>query len=406
MIWNTKKEQFSFTFDEGKKAISISVKNFKLNVKSVIYHKFLFFSNTSGTFDSKFNLNIDFTLGLSTNKNNQLQLILSSLDFNYKGSNITYQGGFFEWLTKTTLNTFESLTEMVLRTVLKSTIGNMLDTINSKFGTEIEIPKTNSTIAISVNDKILIDSNHLDLSVKLKFTHKNLPKASDNSLAKINDVSQELKIFANHDLVNSFLKAIFLANNFKINITSDDIKPEIPFKMNTRFFEYIITGLYDKYPDQEMILEANLEKEPQIFFDKENQTIQLSSNGVFNFALRSDPNKIILSLKSLFYLELKLGADQDAKVHILLNSFSLKEIQIVQSEFPDLDVKFLQKNINYLFTVVCNAANEFFLAKGIQIPIIYGLKFQNFALLIEDDFLSITLQPDLNKTSINWLKLF
>jgi len=283
----------------------------------------------------------------------------------------------------------------------------LISSINTKLQKEIVIPNTNSSISINVQDQILVDSQHLDLKLKFKFDHKKRMLArAGNDLSNITDDSNEFKIFANHDLVNSLIKAIYLANDFRINITSDIVKPEIPFKMNTKFFQYVIPGIYDKYPDQELVLQAILEKEPQIFFDKTNQTIQLSSNGAFNFALRNDQTRSILSLKSLFYLELKLGADQDAKVHFLLKNISINELAIIQSEFPGLNQDFLQKNLNYLFTVVCNAANEFYLGKGIQIPVVYGLKFKKVALVVEDNFLSIALQPDLNITRINWLKLF
>jgi len=148
-------------------------------------------------------------------------------------------------------------------------------------------------------------------------------------------------------------------------------------------------------------------QQPTFYFNKSNQTNELSSSTVLSFALLETPQQPILSLNSDIFIDLGLGANYtDSSIHLYMNKIELTQMKVDHSEFPSLDVGLLQSNLDFTFEILCNAANKFYLVKGIPIPVIEGLKFKKVALVVEDTFFTLTIQPDVQKTRFNWIKLF
>ena len=210
----------------------------------------------------------------------------------------------------------------------------------------------------------------------------------------------------NYDLMNSLSKSFFLTNIFNINFTSKNIPQNIPFKMNTKFFQHIIPGIYSKYPDRDLILKLKATKQPNFLFMKDSESVELNTTALFSFALTDFPEKNIFSFDSDISLDVQLGANYtDSSVHLMMKKIEILKMSIIETEFPSMDIEQFRDNLNFTFEIICNAANKFYLVNGIEIPTIKGLKFKKVVVQVEDDYLSITIQPDVQKSSFNWVKL-
>jgi len=303
-------------------------------------------------------------------------------------------------------NWFEFLVEFFIRLTIKSSVNNLIDSVNKNIQNEMAIPNTNSTIKIK-HDKIAVDESHLDLSTKFNFKHSNLGKRNLEMLAGDDD-TEDLKIFINHDLMNSLSKAFYLVSAFATNVTSDLVPEEIPFAINTKFFKLIIPGIYEKYPDQELRINIKTTELPTFLFNKNNQSIEFTTTAMFTFSLLNDAlAKSILSFDSDVFFDLRLGANySDPSIHLSIKNLTILEMSIIDSEFPGLDIELLKQNLNFTFEIICNAANKFYLVKGIPLPIVKGLKFKKAVVQIEDNFFSLTIQPDMTSSDFSWLKLY
>jgi hypothetical protein len=207
--------------------------------------------------------------------------------------------------------------------------------------------------------------------------------------------------------MNSFSKAFFIDNIFNIQITSKNIPDNIPFKINTKYFSHIIPGIYEKYPNSELIISLTTTKQPNFFFNKENQSVEFSTQALFSFSLVERPNVSIFSFNSDIFLDVRIGANySDSSIHLSLKKILIQRMDIIYSEFPSMDIELLRSNLNFTFEIICNAANKFYLVNGIPIPVLQGLKFKSIVIQIEDSFFTIALQPDTRNTNFNWIRLF
>jgi hypothetical protein len=98
--------QYLVNFNKNSSSIDVEINSFKINLNSIIYHKFLFLSNSSGNLNANMNINFKISLALISDKNGVIQLKLNDYNFNYKGSSISFKGGFFEWNMNLLLNVF------------------------------------------------------------------------------------------------------------------------------------------------------------------------------------------------------------------------------------------------------------------------------------------------------------
>jgi len=305
------------------------------------------------------------------------------------------------------VNWFEFLVEFFARLAIKSSVNNLIDSVNKNIQNEMAIPNTNSTIKIK-HDKIAVDESHLDLSTKFNFKHSNLGKRNLEMLEENDDDTEDLRIFVNHDLMNSLSKAFYLANVFSTDVTSELVPDEIPFKINTKFFKLIIPGIYEKYPDQELRINLKTTELPTFLFNKNNQSIEFATTAMFTFSLLNDTlAKSIFSFDSDVFFDLRLGSNySDPSIHLSIKNLTILEMSIINSEFPPLDIELLRSNLNFTFEIICNAANKFYLVKGIPLPIVKGLKFKKAVVQVEDNFFSLTIQPDMTTSDFSWLKLY
>ncbi len=76
-------------------------------------------------------------------------------------------------------------------------------------------------------------------------------------------------------IFNEFSTRLVQLGFFNRNVTSADIPSNIPFKLNTEFFANMIPGLYELYPNKDLILyvSSNSTVAPNLKFDQEHQTI-------------------------------------------------------------------------------------------------------------------------------------
>jgi len=77
-------------------------------------------------------------------------------------------------------------------------------------------------------------------------------------------------------LFNEFSNTLTNAGYFNRNFTSADIPSNIPFKLNTNNFENLVPGLYELYPNKELILSLSSNKSlaPNLVFNEETQNIE------------------------------------------------------------------------------------------------------------------------------------
>ena len=97
------KSQYSLNFNKLSSTIDVEIKNFTFNANSKIFHKILFFSNSTGLLDAKMNIDLKIRIFLLTDEKGSLKLILKDLGFDYKGSSISFTGGFLEWSVQVVL---------------------------------------------------------------------------------------------------------------------------------------------------------------------------------------------------------------------------------------------------------------------------------------------------------------
>jgi len=98
--------QYLVNFNKNTSSIDVEINSFKINLNSLIYHKFLFLSNSSGNLQANMNINLKISLAFISDKNGVIQLKLNDYNFNYKGSSISFKGGLFEWNVNLLLNVF------------------------------------------------------------------------------------------------------------------------------------------------------------------------------------------------------------------------------------------------------------------------------------------------------------
>ena len=207
--------------------------------------------------------------------------------------------------------------------------------------------------------------------------------------------------------MNSLVKAYYMFYRIDLNLTSNMIPDNFPFKLNTKFFKYIIPGIYDKYPNQELNMMLKVKNQPFLKFNNDSQSIEFSAVAFIQFSLIDSPKNSIFSFNSDLFMDLNLGVNNsDSSVHFTANKLLIQNMTIVNSEFPDLDIDQLKTNLNYTFQIISRAANLFYLNKGIPIPIIKGLKIKKVIVKVEDDFFIITIQPDVKSSNFDWFKIY
>ena len=77
-------------------------------------------------------------------------------------------------------------------------------------------------------------------------------------------------------LFNEFSSNLMKIGYFNRNFTSADIPANIPFKLNTNNFENLVPGLYELYPNKELIFSvaSNTTIAPNLVFNEQNQNIE------------------------------------------------------------------------------------------------------------------------------------
>lgn len=205
--------------------------------------------------------------------------------------------------------------------------------------------------------------------------------------------------------MNSLIRTFFEAKVFNLNITSKDIPDNIPFKLNSKFFAFMIPGINDKYNNKDLRLLFEFASKPVFIFDQNTQSVNFNSSGTVSLSL-VDSQSPIFSFEAGLEFQILVGADvADSNIHFLIGKFEISEMKTISSEFS-VKIEELKQNFNFLFKLIFDAANKFYLVNGIPIPEFQGLKFKKASILVKETFLTFTLQADKAKSRFNWIRLY
>jgi hypothetical protein len=282
--------------------------------------------------------------------------------------------------------------------------------LNNLLKQEINIPQLKSLLIIKFLEEPLFTEDYFELDIDLDFienSKKNLEFLQTSSIAKKlfksvkldldAEMKNQIKVSIEESLMNDFA-SVALKDLRNIKITNDIIPKEIPFKINTLYFQAFIPEMYDKFPNKDLIINIDLDSFPVFNLDSPNELLNTYVNLSLSFAVVDDPDVSILTVSLEAVIGLKFDSQKDDNaIHFTIDKVQITDATVVSSILQDISADKMKDEMNSFFTSFLYFVNNYLRLNPIKIPAVGGVSLEKINIsVVENKFLELRLKPDLN----------
>jgi lipopolysaccharide-binding protein len=189
---------------------------------------------------------------------------------------------------------------------------------------------------------------------------------------------------------------------YELTPENTHIPSGIPFHLNTTSFKLFLPQLYNKFPNEAMLLNLSAVKPPDL-------TI---SPTAINFTLPGQVDVLVRSANKTIQNAFTLGVIMYASVDVAIHSSGNQEnitgkanflratLSLVKSNIGTFDVSLLQTSVNTLCTLFVIPALNVYAGVGFPIPTVDGVSFVGSTIELEQDV--VMIGTDINYKPSFW----
>jgi hypothetical protein len=394
------KDQITINYNPLNSMIYLAIRDLEIGMHSEFIKKVFIFNEVNGKIDFSITFNIDIKLNLNVeNKKIVLKYIDSSIENKYNRLNV--EGDFFAHLFGEYINT--RVVSWVLNFTTNKVIyflsGAITQKANEAIQSKISLhPLFNANLEVRM-DKVptmTADFFEVDLILdieKIRPQYLNFLETDDYNIVT-DTTTDQIKLYLDTGLINT-VAGLLYDREHKVSISDETLPKDLPFKMNTYYFSMLIPSLHEQYPNKDLVLYFSLESRPSVKLESETQTLGLGLNVYLEFALKSRPEEIILSISTHINAQLKLEKSEDkSHIHFKVVNVEFEDMVSVQ-EIDQSDLNELRDSFNSLLKSMDFFINNYVKAFGVPLPVIQGFDLKEADIAIEDEYLSIQITPSI-----------
>jgi len=340
---------------------------------------------------------------------------LDSFSVNHHFNKLEIEGQLLLNLLAKNVNIFNKVINWGLKKGLTPVIKMVIEKLNTLLKQEINIPQLKSLLIVKFLEEPLFTEDYFELDIDLDFienSNKNLEFLQTSSIAKKlfksvkldldAEIKDQIKVSIEESLMNDFA-SVALKDLRNIKITNDIIPKEIPFKINTLYFQAFIPEMYEKFPNKDLIINIDLDSYPIFNLDSPNELLNAYVNLSLSFAVVDDPEVSILTVSLAAGLGLKFDSEKDDNaIHFTIDKVQIKDAIVVSSILEDISADTMKDEMNSFFTSFLYFVNNYLRLNPIKIPALGGFSLEKINIsVVENKFLEVRLKPDLNNLKNN-----
>ncbi|KAL9652583.1 hypothetical protein ABK040_000150 [Willaertia magna] len=348
-----------------------------------------------GSADASIGLQISFLLQISTSNPSGISISVTNFNAIFTQFNLKLHGGeswLYDLIIKNFRKDIEKSVQSALNNNLTSVVNNLLQKQLSSLNLVVPIgpAEYNLFVDFTILSNSYNVSNSLTAGTNGRVLQKNAPIYSGMPPVMPSTLGsgKMIEFFMSDTTFNSGLYSFAQAGLLNVMITQSDIPQAYNWIFNTSSLQFIIPGIYTKYPN--CIIQVKLTP-------KEVPTSSINStNGI----------GVSVVEEAIFQVILKNGTIVDAfglDINLILNliatingntmtgnvSYKTASITVDFSTIGNLNVDILSTIVNLLFEYGLIPIANILLQKGFEIPTLEGLTLQNPQIVYGNRFLAV-----------------
>jgi len=338
-------------------------------------------------------------------ENNSLNFDFENVILDPQINKLDLTGGFIDKYLVKFITYFRKTIGIIVNFKLKPLIKTIFGKINTILDNQIEVPGFNSSLAIKFLEEPIFTEDFFEIDLSTVFEDKNkrlkflqTPTKSisfkDLKLDLDSEIKDQLRISIDKNIMNDFA-SVGIKSMPNLTITNDLIPKEIPFRLNTLYFQALLPEMYERYPNKDLVIYLDIDSFPQ--FNLNSTDTSVNTNIVLNigFSLMEDPSNLILSLSTNSFINLIIDSSkEDTAIHFSVNKVEMQDATIIVSVFDDLSPDQMKKNMNTFFASLLYFVNNYLRIYPINVPVIAGVNIEKFNInVIDDKYLQVKLKP-------------
>ena len=359
----------------------------------------------SGTVDLKVSsTSLSVTVKIGRDAKGHATLSSSACKFNIGKLDVDFHGG-ASWL----YNLFDSTIADAIKGSLNDQVCklavNAINTQGNKalesLPVQVNIDKT-ALVDYSIVKDPVFNSKFMETEHKGEFMSRTKPEEatfSPVSLPAIGTTTNKmLYIWLTTYIANTAGVVYQKAGILKVQITPDEVPSNIPIKLNTKSFKYIVPALYAKYPEMNMTLFLNATQPPVLIVDPHGANVTVFGEVDVCVYDKNNANKVTpaFNLSVTVYTNATIGIKEEnnnpyiiGKANFLGAKFSLKF-----SSVGNINANLLQNAVNILCQEFVIKELNKYAAAGLQIPLVDGVQLISPQIILGKGF--IVVDTDIN----------
>jgi hypothetical protein len=363
--------------------------------------------NKKGSVAFDVDFSFEMSLKIHVTENNFLQLSLISLDIDHKFNKLDIKGNLLLNILAKEINLFKKVINWGLKKALNPIINKLIVKLNTILQNKIVVPAIDSSIEIKFLDEPVFNDDYFILDLGLDFIEngqkpqlilkENLANLfQDNNFNLDPELKDLIQIQLEESLMNDIV-SVALKNLRHFEIKNDSLPKDIPFKINTLYFQALVPQMYEKYPNKDLVIYLDIESFPSFSMNSAEESINAYLNLGISFALLEDPVNKILNISSETVVSLKFDAEKyDNMVHLIINKVEIIDAFVIQSVFDEISADKMKQEMNIFFNSLLYFVNNYLKLNPIKIPAVDGISLEKINIsVIDDKFIQLKLKPGL-----------
>ncbi|GFR90355.1 bactericidal permeability increasing protein [Elysia marginata] len=401
----------SISLVPGKSGVSWALSNFGISISAdwrVKYEKGIIHISTSGSVDASVSgINVVETASFGIDKTGHPSIASSGCSDNIGNVDVDFHGGI-----SFIINLFRSTVEGKIKDLLQPKI---CDEVVQLINNDAEKSLATMELAVEVAKRFLLDyrlvappaitADYMEIWDKGEIFWEAAVKEapfSPQPLPSWTDNSRMVYIWVTNYSPNTFLYQAHTNGYLKYNVTKKDLPDDSADYLNTtckfKCIGTIIPQIGTKYPNSSVELHLHSTAVPSAVMTNKTLTVELDASvGMW----ARTPNKTAAYLATLdVNVSLTLQPSiKNEKLNGVITDHSFK-LSVVKSAVGELHPTVLNLVIDGILTIAVIPELNEIAAKGVQLPIVGGVQFNNTFLLLQEGYLLIgtDLQYKVNKS--------